>query len=178
MEFQLEDAIAVLSRTPATLRSLLGGVGEAWVDGAYGEGTFSPFDVLGHLVHGERTDWIPRLLFILEHGPGRPFEPFDRFAMRKASQGKTAGQLLEEFERLRNQNLKILAKVNLDAAKLTLRGTHPELGLVTAQQLIATWVVHDLGHLAQIARAMAFQYREAVGPWQAYLSILPRAGVG
>ena len=163
MEFRLEDAVAVLSRTPVALRGLLQDTGEAWLYRNYGEGTFSPFDVLGHLVHGERADWIPRLHIILEQGPDRPFERFDRFAMQQESLGKTAGELLDEFERLRNRNLDTLAKANLNDGRLTRQGTHPEFGPVTAQQLIATWVVHDLGHLAQISRAMAFQYRDAVG---------------
>ena len=174
MQFILDQAVEILSRTPATLRSLLSGLSEPWVNNRYGEATFSPFDVVGHLLSGERRDWIPRLRIILEDGESRPFDPFNRFGMYEESRGKTLAELLDSFERLRQENVAALQSSGLTEDKLSRRGTHPDLGPVTARQLIATWVVHDLGHLAQIARAMAFQYGEQVGPWKQYLSILPR----
>jgi len=147
-------------------------LGEHWTHRNYGETTFSPFDVVGHLIHGEKTDWMPRLRIILEHGEDVPFEPFDRFAQSEASRGKTLADLLSEFERLRAENLATLRGLELTPRQLALRGMHPALGSVTAQELIATWVVHDLNHLKQIAKAMAWQYRDDVGPWRAYLPIL------
>ena len=147
-------------------------MGEHWTHRNYGETTFSPFDVVGHLIHGEKTDWMPRLRIILEHGEEVPFEPFDRFAQSEASRGKTLADLLSEFERLRAENLATLRGLELTPRQLALRGMHPALGSVTAQELIATWVVHDLNHLKQIAKAMAWQYRDDVGPWRAYLPIL------
>jgi DinB family protein len=172
MEFQLEDARAVLRRTPATLDSLLRDLPDGWVVNNEGPETWSPYDVMGHLIHGEETDWIPRAKMILEHGDTRPFEPFDRFAMFEKSKGKSLGELLDTFARLRAENLQELEKMNLTPVVLEKHGRHPELGDVTMKQLLATWVVHDLGHIRQIVRVMAKQYRDAVGPWRAYLSIL------
>lgn len=174
MEFSLAQAVEVLSRTPGVLRALLGGLSEFWVRNNYGPETFSPFDVVGHLIHGEKTDWMARVRIILEHGPARPFEPFDRYAMYKESRGKSIGQRLGEFEELRRKNLADLSRLNLTPDKFDLRGTHPALGPVTLRQLLSTWVVHDLGHLHQIAKCMAWQYRDNVGPWKEYLTILPR----
>jgi hypothetical protein len=176
MEFILEQAKEVLRATPAVLRSLLGHLSQPWVVNHYGDKTFSPFDVVGHLIHGERTDWMVRVRVILEHGPAQPFEPFDRYAMYEASKGKTIHELLDTFASLRAKNLDDLEVLHLTPAQLALEGTHPELGTVTLQQLLATWVVHDLNHLHQIAKAMAYQYRMNVGPWREYLSILPASG--
>jgi len=174
MEFQLEQAKGVLQRTPATLNSLLGDLPDAWIVHNEGPDTWSPFDVVGHLIHGEDTDWIPRAKIILADGENRSFEPFDRFAMFEKSRGRSLGQLLETFERLRAENLSQLDQMNLTPELLSKRGKHPELGIVTLGELLATWVVHDLGHIAQIVRVMSKQYGDAVGPWRAYLSILSR----
>jgi uncharacterized damage-inducible protein DinB len=172
MKFDLEDGMAVLARTPSTLRALLEGLPAVWVEGDEGPETWSAFDIVGHLLHGERTDWIARTRILLEHGAGRPFEPFDRFAQLETSKGKTIGELLEEFAALRLRNLETLREMNLTAEDLDKEGMHPALGVVTLRELLATWVVHDLGHLAQISRAMAKQYGDNVGPWAEYLAIL------
>lgn len=174
MEFQLDRAKQILGRTPATLNTLLRGVSDEWVLGNEGPDTFSPFDVVGHLIHGEETDWIPRAKIILEHGEDHPFEPFDRFAMFEKSKGKSLGELLDTFARLRGESMRQLEQMNLTPALLSKRGKHPELGIVTVSELLATWVVHDLGHVAQVVRVMSKQYGDAVGPWRAYLSILSR----
>ncbi len=174
MEFQIDEAIEVLSRTPAVLEAMLGGLSDPWVQNNYGEKTFSPFDVVGHLIHGERVDWIPRARIILEHGERKPFEPFDRYAMYEASRGKSMGELLHTFAELRAKNLDALRAMDISPEQLALRGTHPELGPVTLENLLATWVAHDLNHIHQIAKSMAFQYREGVGPWREYLTVLPR----
>jgi hypothetical protein len=174
MRFQLTDAIQVLERTPATFRALLGGLSDAWTSPNEGPETFSAFDNLGHLVHGERTDWIPRARIILAQGERRTFEPFDRFAQYRESEGKSVGDLLDELARLRAENVATLRGWRLGARELALEGEHPSLGTVTLEQLLATWVAHDLGHLAQTARVMATQYREAVGPWREYLPVLDR----
>ena len=174
MQFDLSNAIQVLERTPLSFRALLGGLTEAWTTPNEGPETFSAFDNLGHLIHGERTDWIPRARLILEQGPNRRFESFDRFAQYRESRGKTLAQLLDEFASLRAENLSTLRGWNLSDQQLALEGEHPSLGPVTLSQLLATWVAHDLGHLAQTARVMAKQYREAVGPWRQYLPVLDR----
>src|SRR5688572_5749243 len=161
MEFHLTDALEVLERTPATFRALLGGLPETWTAPNEGPATFSAFDNVGHLVHGERTDWIPRARIILEQGERRRFEPFDRFAQYRESEGKTLEQLLDEFARLRAENLVTLRGWRLSERELALEGDHPELGRVTLRQLLATWVAHDLGHVAQTARVLAKQYRDA-----------------
>jgi hypothetical protein len=176
MDFQLSHALEVLERTPGTFRALLDGIGDAWSAPNEGPNTFSAFDNLGHLIHGERADWIPRARIILAQGPSRVFEKFDRFAQTRESQGKTLGDLLTEFEQLRIENLRILRDWRLTDRQLDLRGEHPELGTVTLRQLLSTWVVHDLGHIAQTTRVMAKQYREAVGPWRVYLPVLDRGG--
>lgn len=172
--FQLADGIAVLERTPATFRALLAGLPEGWIVADEGPETFSPFDNVGHLIHGERTDWIPRARIILEQGKNRRFEPYDRFAQKRESMGKTLAQLLDEFAQLREANVATLRGWNLSDAQLALEGEHPALGRVTLRQLLAAWVVHDLGHIAQTARVMSRQYREAVGPWREYLPVLDR----
>ncbi len=174
MQFQLTDALEVLERTPATLRALLGGLPGAWTAANEGPDTFSAFDNVGHLIHGERTDWIPRARIILDQGPNRRFEPYDRFAQYGESQGKSVAELLDEFERLRAENLTTLRGWQLSERELALEGEHPALGTVTLRQLLSTWVAHDLGHVAQTARVLAKQYREAVGPWRAYLPVLDR----
>jgi hypothetical protein len=168
------DAIAVLERTPAALRGMLGGLPETWLLADEGPGTFSPRDVVGHLIHGEETDWIPRMRILLVHGESVPFTPFDRFAFRAASVGHTTDALLDRFAQLRADNLRALRALDLDEAALARTGMHPGLGRVTLAQLFAAWVVHDLGHIKQIARAMARQYTSAVGPWREYLTILDR----
>ena len=170
--FRLDDALQLLSGTPHTLRAVLDGVPEGWSRANEGAETWSPFDVVGHLVHGEKTDWIPRARIILDRGDAEPFEPFDRFAQFETSQDKTLDGLLGEFALLRAQNVEQLRAWHLTAADLERAGTHPEFGRVTLTELIATWVTHDLGHLAQIARVMAKQYNGYVGPWRKYLRIL------
>jgi hypothetical protein len=176
MDLDLRHAIAVLGRTPKALDSMLRGLPEPFVRGNEGPETFSPFDVLGHLIHGERTDWIPRARMILEFQEAKTFEPFDRFAQAEASRGKSLDDLLDEFHRLRAANVATLESFSLTPAHFALRGRHPGLGAVTLGQLIATWVAHDLDHVVQVARTMAVQYREAVGPWVEYLSVLrPRS---
>jgi hypothetical protein len=174
MQMTPTEAAAILANTPGVLNSLLHGLSDPWTLSNYGPDTFSPFDVVGHLIHGERTDWIPRARIILQHGESKPFEPFDRYAMYEESKGKTLGRLLDTFQSLRHENLAALSALNLTSDQLALRGTHPALGAVTLGQLIATWAAHDLGHIAQICKAMAYQYRDAVGPWREYISILPR----
>lgn len=174
MVFDIQRSIEVLDRTPRVLLAMLSGVGDFWATSNYGEATFSPFDVVGHLIEGERHDWMVRARVILDHGEGTPFEPFDRYAMYQSSRGRSIGDLLNEFARLRANNVADLGALNLKPEQLNLRGTHPAFGPVTLKQLLATWVVHDLGHTHQIAKAMAYQYRNEVGPWVEYLTILPR----
>lgn len=174
MDFDLTAGVAVLERTPATLRALLAGLPSGWVHATEGPETWSPFDVVGHLVHGERTDWIPRARSILEQGDDRRFTPFDRFAQFRESEGKSLTRLLDELARLREENVATLTAWDLTDAQLDLKGEHPELGTVTLRQLLATWVAHDLGHINQISRVMAKQYRAAVGPWRTYLSVMER----
>ena len=180
-EFNLADAVAVLTRTPATLDVLLRGMPNLWVrtnEGRSNEGkeTWSAFDIVGHLISGERTDWMPRARVILEKGEARPFDPFDRFEQERESRGKSLDQLLDEFARLRRENLAALQALNLQKEDFTRRGTHPSLGPVTLGELLATWAVHDLTHLHQLSRVMAHQYRDTVGPWSAYLGVLHCAG--
>jgi DinB superfamily len=174
MELELQQAIEVLERTPSTLNSLLRDLAKPWLVQNEGPETWSPHDVVGHLIHAENSDWIPRAQIILEHGEERAFEPFDRFAMFEKFKGKPIGELLDIFARMRAESLRELRMMNLTPALLEKRGRHPEFGVVTLSQLLATWVVHDLGHLAQVTRVMAKQYREAVGPWTAYLPVLGR----
>lgn len=174
MSFELAEAIALLERTPAALQALLGGLPEPWIVADEGPETFSAFDNVGHLIQGERADWIPRARIILAQGANRRFEPFDRFAQKRESQGKSLAELLDEFARLRAENLAVLRGWRLTERELALEGEHPGLGRVTLRQLLATWVAHDLGHVAQTSRVMAKRYREAVGPWRAYLPVLER----
>jgi hypothetical protein len=172
MQFNLDEAIAVLERTPTVLQTWLNGLPAAWTASNEGGDTWSPFDVLGHLIHGERADWIPRARLILEYGETRPFEPFDRLAQFNESAGKTLPELLAEFVALRTEGLQTLQVWKLSAADLVKTGIHPAFGQVTLRALLATWVAHDLDHVAQIARVMAKQYTTEVGPWAAYLRIL------
>lgn len=172
--YSLDEAIAVLERTPAVLRSLLLGLPDTWITCDEGPETFSPFENVGHLVHGERADWITRARIILDQGENRRFDTFDRFAHRVESAGRSMAELLDEFESLRRANLETLRSWNLGERELDLLGEHPSLGPVTLRQLLSSWVVHDLGHLAQIARVMAKRYGQEVGPWRAYLPILTR----
>jgi len=174
MEFDLAKGVAILERTPGTLRSLLSGLPPGWTEANEGPETWSPYDVLGHLLHGEHTDWLGRARIILEQGADRRFQPFDRTAMFRESQGKTLARLLDEFEQARADNLRTLAGWRLTDEQLALTGEHPVFGAVTLRQLLATWVAHDLAHLGQIARVMAKQYRDAVGPWRAYLAVMDR----
>jgi hypothetical protein len=174
MDFDLPAGIAVLERTPHTLLALLSGLPPTWTDATEGPETWSPYVIVGHLIHGERADWIPRARLILDQGPQRRFTPYDRFAQFRESEGKSLAGLLDEFARLRAANLDTLAGWRLTDAELALEGEHPDFEPVTLQQLLATWVAHDLGHVAQTARVMAKQYREAVGPWRAYLPVLER----
>ncbi len=168
----LSEAIAVLERTPRVLAAMLDGLPQAWIDADEGPDTWSPFVVVGHLIHGERTDWIPRAEIILNEAAERTFAPYDRFAQFRESVGKSLADLLAEFAQLRAENLRVLAGRTLGERELALTGVHPALGVVTLRQLLATWVAHDLGHIAQIARAMAKRYRDEVGPWREYLPIL------
>lgn len=174
MDFDLAQGTTVLERTPQTLRALLTGLDPVWTDATEGPETWSPYIILGHLIHAERTDWIPRAELILAQGADRRFTPYDRFAQLRESQGKSLDDLLEEFARLRADSLTTLKGWRLTDIQFALMGEHPAFGAVTLKQLLATWVAHDLSHLAQIARVMAKQYREAVGPWRAYLPIMDR----
>jgi len=175
--FRLAEAESRLAATPALLDAWLRGAADAWLDTrTEGPESFSPRDVLGHLIGGERSDWLPRVRVILDHGESRAFEPFDRFAFKHESAGKTTANLLDEFASLRRANLDALRALRLSPADLTRRGRHPDpsFGSVTMSQLLATWVVHDLSHIAQIARVMAKRYAGDVGPWTAYLPLLTR----
>lgn len=172
MDFDLQTAVPVLSRTPEVLDVLLRDLPSSWVSQAEGPNTWSPYDVVGHLIHGERTDWIPRTEHLLAHGDAIPFPTFDRFAQFEASKGKGLPELLETFRELRGDSLGRLAALRLTAGDLGRTGRHPEFGLVTLGQHLATWVAHDMDHLVQITRVMGRQYTEAVGPWRKYLRIL------
>ena len=174
MDFALSSGIAVLSRTPAALRAMLDGLPPEWIDATEGPETWSPYVIVGHLIHGERTDWIARARIILDQGANRRFDPYDRLAQFRESKGRPLRDLLDEFARLRAENLRILDGWNLTEEQLALVGEHPDFGAVTLRQLLSTWVVHDLGHIAQTARVMAKQYREAIGPWTAYLPVVSR----
>lgn len=172
MNFDLQLASDVLRRTPATVRALLDGVDDAWARANEGPETFSPFDVVGHFIDGEETDWIPRARIILARGRDLRFEPYDRFRHYRLTPGRSLDSLLDDFARLRAANLKELESWNLTERELDLPGEHPELGRVTLRQMLSAWVVHDLGHIAQIARVMAKQYKEAIGPWVVYLPVV------
>jgi len=168
----LEECLAVLTRTPAALDALLRGLPEAWSAATEGPGTWSPYVVMGHLVHGEKTDWMPRVAIILEHGDARDFDPFDREAQFRDSQGKPLNALLDEFSALRRENLSRLRALSLRPEQLELKGRHPQLGTVTLRQLLATWTAHDLAHVLQVSRVMARRYQSEVGPWAEFLSVM------
>ncbi len=176
MSHNLDTTIALLSRTPGALNTLLRDQPDTWTVRNEGDGTWSAYDVIGHLAHGERTDWMPRVHCILQHGDQQAFDPFDRFAQDRESKGKSLAQLLDEFTQLRSENLAALRALNLQPTDLEKRGLHPSLGSVTLSQLLATWAAHDLTHLHQLSRIMAHQYRDAVGPWSQYLGVLKCAG--
>jgi hypothetical protein len=168
----MDEAVVILARTPATFDALLRGLPDGWVLAHEGGDTWSPFDVIGHLIHGERTDWLPRARIILEHGEARAFDKFDRFAQFADSAGCTLASMLDEFAALRRERLSELAALGLTDDDLERRGRHPELGVVTLGELLATWVAHDLDHLMQVSRVLARQYSDEVGPWRAYLRII------
>lgn len=174
MEFSLNDGLPILRRTPSILRAWLLDLPESWVRSNEGPETWSPFDIVGHLIHGERTDWMERVQLILDQGDSRPFIPFDRFAQFEASRGRSLAELLDTFAELRDLNLTRLQSLRLEGKDFARPGRHPELGPVTLGQLLATWVAHDLNHLGQIARVMGRQYTDAVGPWVEYLPMLSR----
>lgn len=174
MEYQYEQAVAILQRTPATLAAMLHELPEAWTRSTEGPDTWSAYDIVGHLLNGEETDWIERTRIILEHGEQHPFDSVNRTAMFEKYMGYSLGQLLTAFEQARANNLATLSELHITPEKLTRKGTHPALGTVTLSQLLATWVVHDLNHIGQIVEVMSRQYAEAVGPWRAYLAILTR----
>ena len=174
MDYQYENAIEILRRTPATLAALLRGLPEAWTTSTEGPDTWSAYDIVGHLLHGEETDWIERTRTILEHGEKRPFDSFNRTAMFEQYRDYSLDQLLAAFEQTRANNLATLSELHITPEKLARKGTHPALGTVTLSQLLATWVVHDLNHIGQIVEVMSRQYAEAAGPWKAYLAILTR----
>lgn len=171
-QFNLPEAIAVLTRTPTVLGALLRGLPDIWVRCNEGEGTWDAFDIVGHLVFTERTDWMTRVRIVLESGEARPFGPLDRFAQSKASHDKSLEQLLDDFANLRKENLVSLTALNLQREDLARRGTHPVFGSVTLSELLSTWTAHDLTHLHQLSRVMAHQYRDVVGPWKTYLGVL------
>lgn len=172
MQYELEKAYEILDRTPAVLESLLSGLSEDWITPNEGPDTFSPFDVVGHLIHGEKTDWTARMKRILEFGNTKTFEVYDRFAQYEESKGKNMTQLLEEFKSLRKENMVWFRSLNLSADDLERKGMHPRLGEVTLKNLLSTWVVHDLTHIAQVTRVMAKQYKEEMGPWPQFFRIL------
>jgi DinB superfamily len=176
MEHNLENTISLLSRTPATLDALLRDLPEMWACGNEGENTWSASDIVAHLIHGERSDWMPRAKMVLQSGQARTFEPFDRLGYIKEREGKPLGQFLDEFAGLRKKNLAELRALNLRPEDLALCGRHPAFGVVTLGHLLATWAAHDMTHLHQLSRVMAHQHREAVGPWAAYLGVLHCAG--
>ena len=176
MKQNLQQTIALLGRTPATLNVFLRELPDSLTLQNEGGETWSAYDIVGHLVYAERTDWMPRVKMILEFGEAQAFEKFDRLGQTKESQGKSLAQLLDEFARVRAKNLDDLRALNLQKEDLNRRGLHPALGVVTLSQLLATWAAHDLTHLHQLSRIMAHQYREAVGPWSVYLGVLQCAG--
>ena len=172
MQFTIEKSIEILERTPAVLKTLLSGLSDEWIINNEGPETFSPYDVIGHLIHGEKTDWTARTKMILEFGASKTFVPWDRFAQYEESKGKNLDQLLNEFERIRKDNMVWIKSLNLTETDLDKKGLHPKLGEVTLRNLMTTWVVHDLTHIAQVTRVMAKQYKEEMGPWPEFFRIL------
>jgi len=173
MKFEINNAISILERTPGVIKTLLKDLPVEWTQENEGENTWSPFDVVGHLIHGEKTDWLIRAEIILSE-TGEKFEVFDRFAQFENSKGKSLNQLLNEFEQMRNENLDKLKAMDLSDSNLALEGIHPGLGRVNLKQLLSTWVSHDLSHISQITRVMAKQYKDEVGPWKEYMGILKK----
>lgn len=171
MKFDKERSVQILSRTPFVLETLLGGLDEQWIYANEGPGSWSAFDIMGHFIEGEKTDWIPRMRIILSNVPDKKFEKFDRYKQFEESKGKNISQLIAEFKRLREENLKILEDTTLDEKTLSMTGIHPEFGNVTLKQLLSTWVTHDLAHVLQVSRVMAKQYKEEIGPWTKYFSV-------
>ena len=174
MTFDINRSLEILSRTPQVLEDLLSGLSDDWLHSNEGENTWSPYEVIGHLIHGEKTDWIPRTKIILSLSGNKTFEPFDRFAQQNEDTNRSIDELLTEFKTLRMNNLQELKALQIDDTKLAMKGIHPELGEANLKELISCWTVHDLGHLAQISRVMAKQYQSEVGPWKAYLGILKK----
>ncbi|TWT25197.1 DinB family protein [Planomicrobium sp. CPCC 101110] len=174
MNFKLEEAIEILERTPASLEALLSGLSPGWLHSSEGEGTWNPSQVIGHLIEGEKNDWIPRLEMILQEGETKPFSPFDRFAHLKENQEKPVEEKLQEFKNLRLESIARLKQLVSSETQLELAGLHPDFGPVKLRELLSTWVVHDFTHISQIVRTMAERYREDVGPWEAYLGVLKR----
>jgi DinB superfamily len=171
-KFSLPEASAILQRTPAVINAQLRGLSDFWIRGNEGPETWNPYDIVGHLVYAERADWMPRIHTLLDFGESRPFDRFDRFAQLEESKGKSLEDLLDEFARLRSDNLVHLKALDLKSGDLSRCGLHPSLGTVTLSHLLATWATHDLNHLHQLARVMAGQHREAVGPWNIFLGVL------
>jgi hypothetical protein len=174
MTFNLNQSIEILERSPLVLKTLLSGLSSEWINNNEGGDSWSPFDIMGHLIHGEKTDWMARMEIILSNKSDKTFTPFDRFAQFEESKGKTISQLLDEFAESRKKNLELLKSKTINSADLSKTGIHPAFGEVTLENLLATWAVHDLGHIAQIARVMAKQYKDEVGPWHEYLPVLNR----
>ncbi len=172
MQFELEKSIEILERTPSILSNYLSGLSDDWIKNNEGENTWSPYNILGHLIFGEKTDWIARIRIILRDSDEKIFEPFDRFAQLNEDQNKPISELLTEFSQLRKKNIETLKSFNIKESDYSLEGIHPDFGTVTLKQLISTWVVHDLGHIAQVSRVMSKQYKEEVGPWVNYLGVL------
>lgn len=172
MNYTKEQAIEILERTPGVLSALLTSISSEWIMSNEGPETFSPYDVVGHLIHGEKTDWVVRAKLILEHGTAKPFAPYDRFAQYEESKGKTIQQLLKEFAEVRAENINWLKELSLTEEDLERKGKHPVLGEVTLRNLLSTWVVHDLTHVAQVTRVMAKQYKEEMGPWPEFFRVL------
>jgi hypothetical protein len=170
--FNLKEATEILERTSTVLISLLSGLSDKWIYNNEGGESWNPFDIVGHMIHGEKKDWIQRAKIILEYGEEKPFEPFDRFVQFKDSEDKTLNDLLEEFAKLRKENIDVLNKLNLDENDFNKTGIHPDFGKVTLKQLLSTWVVHDLSHIRQISRVMAKQYKNGIGPWEKYLPVI------
>lgn len=174
MKFEIEKSIEILTKTPSILETMLNGLSEEWLRNNEGENTWSPYDIVGHLIHGEKTDWIPRAKIMLSNSENKTFEPFDRFAQMNVTKEGTIAELLGEFKAMRAKNINELNSLQIEVADLAKKGIHPELGNVNLKQLLSTWVVHDLGHISQISRVMAKQYKAEVGPWKEYLGILKR----
>ena len=172
MEFNLSKSLEILSRTPVVLKSLLENLSEDWTKNNEGGDSWSPYDIVGHLIHGEKTDWISRAKIILSAGGNKKFVPYDRFAQFEESKGKSLKELLNEFSLLREESIKILKSFDIDDKKLVLEGIHPKFGNVTLKQLLSTWVIHDLTHIAQISRVMAKQYKSEIGPWVEYFRVM------